>query len=179
MKLTPPPSPKAKPKSRENTSTQQSAKASFDTKKTATKRVILENVSYTGVDQHGQAEDTAFQKAEKKTNDTRNSVAVICQAKLSNEEEMELYNLGVLMAQMKWLRLFTDCEAFRTGVERGQGEVAKLGTQVDELSEVVLYKAKFASLDVQPKMVELNDLTQLYNFVGATGAELYRRGIMR
>jgi hypothetical protein len=177
MKLAPKPKPREPLESRESTSTRPTGKASSYTANRPKKQIILDNVSYTGVDQHGQAVATEHQKQEQKTDSTKNSVAIISSEPLGPDEKKELFNLGVFMAQMKWLDLYTNCEAFKGGVEVGEGVTHELGA-VDDYSGVVLYKAKgtFAN---QPKMVEMNDPAQLYEFVGATAKELYRRGILR
>jgi len=178
VKLAPKPQPKAKKESPGASSTQPTDKASSYTGKRPPKMLTLDGATYTGVDQHGQAEDTAYQKSKEKPPGTTTSIGIFVGEPLSEDEETEFFNLGVLMAQMKWLSLHSDNASFRNGVLRGEGVINAVAGK-DDFAGVVLYKASGPKQAKQPKSVEMSDPRHLFIFVSETAKELYRRGILR
>jgi hypothetical protein len=185
MKLTAKPLPKAKKNSRGSTSTQPTGKASsFTLKKemdwnSLRPQVILEGVQYSGIDSQGTAVDTAHQKQAKNSEDTALSCAIIATTDLSPAEKVELKNAGVFLAQMKWLKLFSNCIPFNEGVALGEGVVSEMGANDDTIfAKVVLYREE-GTFPNKPIMVEMNNLSHLNSFVGAAAKDLLRRGIMR
>ena len=176
MKLTPKPQPKARETSRGNSSTQPSVKASSYTAPRKRTPVILSDVSYTGVDQQGTAVDTEYQKSQKKTEPTTFSCAVIAPKELHSEEASELFNLGVLCAQMKWIQFYSDCERFNAGVRRGEG--VSLGLPMKKVFDrAILYKSQ-QPIEAKERL-EIPTHISLYNLVAEAGKELYKRGILR
>ena len=127
------------------------------------------------------AEDTAYQKEQKKSNATKTSCAIISTTDLNNEEVVELYNLGALMARMKWMELYTNSSAFEKGAKSQEGVTHEVGNK-DDFDSVVLYRTPVGNRmkgPKQPAMVELNDAPRLYKFVAEIAKELLRRGILQ
>jgi hypothetical protein len=97
---------------------------------------------------------------------------------LNEAEEKELYNLGILMAQMRWLDLYSNADDFVTGVETGEGVVSEVGSK-DDFDKVILYRTEGTFRTPQANTVIINNLSLLFSLISEASKELYRQGILR
>lgn len=177
MKLTPKPQPKAPATSPANSSMLHADKTSSSTVKRQTPhKVILDGVLYTGVDQQGQAVATEYQKSQQKTPPTKISCAIITPEEVSGNEEVELFNLGVLMAQMKWITVHTNCQSVLAGVARGEGVTDGYDPSTP-YDRAILYKT--TEQVAAQQILRLDSEDHLRSVVGEAATELYRRGVLR
>jgi hypothetical protein len=140
---------------------------------------ILDGVSYTGIDQHGQVVPTANQMEQERLKRTRTSIGIFCPAELDASESRELQILGQAMSQMVWLTCATTCEPFILGYTQGEGVIDELrGRDVGDFDGAILYRQTGIDDPAHTKMVRLEDTPQLQTFATGTITELYRRGIL-
>ena len=95
-------------------------------------------------------------------------------------EEAEFIYLGVALAQMSWLTLFSEVKPFREGVGQGKGRVSEWDNpSLDSYDCIIYYRLPERHKTEHPKVVMLDNLVRLQQFVSATMTELYRRGIIK
>jgi hypothetical protein len=182
VKLSPKPSPKVKKPSRGNTSTPHAEQASSSTttlrsKTRSTGITILTNVPYTGVDQHGQAVPTAHQMAEEKQKNTSLSTAIYTERTLNDPDKIELFQLGVVISRMPWVKVYCDIPAFIQGYARGEGVRKELGSRSSAGFDrrIIIGGSPDEANDTT---IVVGTLAQLTTFVGGLYGILYKRGII-
>jgi len=93
-------------------------------------------------------------------------------------EKVELSYLGVAMAQMYWMELFSECKPFIEGVEQGKGQVSKMDTlSLDAYDGIVMYQR--SNKAPAAKVINLHKFSDLQRFTAEAMTELYKRGIVK
>lgn len=173
MKLPPKPSGKARKRSPENTLTQR-----IDTgaSPTSTPPPRMEDlvVSSPATPPVPEAEPPKSKNGQKKSS----RVLVIAKSDLDPEETRELYYLGTAMAQMSSIRLYSDVQPFREGVERGKGRVSNApDSSLDAFDAIFSYDTD-NPFDAK-EHIEMHSYQTLQQVVALAVRRLYELGTIK
>ena len=92
-------------------------------------------------------------------------------------EQVELSYLGVAMAQMDWIQLFSECKPFIEGVEQGKGQVSKMDNlSLDSYDHIIMYRR---SNQTTTSVVPLSNFSLLQSFVAIMMTKLYEMGAIK
>ena len=180
MRLPPKPSGKDKRPSRANILTQRIDMAASPTSMRPTRPEPANSDSTVASSPETQPAQ-AVASPNSKTGPLKNARVIVLapnESELTGEEKRELSYLGTALAQMSWLRLYTDSLSFREGVTKGQGRIAEApDSSLDAFDAAFTYRSENPYPTTHH--IEMSNYKTLQRIVAEAITRLYKLGIIQ